>query len=73
MMIMLIYDDYRYTKEYIVYMGSLPARAEYIPMSHHMSILQEVVGERCDFIYSFSDHYIKIMRILTMACVITLV
>lgn len=73
MMIMLIYDDYRYIKEYIVYMGSLPSRAEYIPMSHHMSILQEVVGERCALIYSFSDHYIKIVRISNNGMCITLV
>ncbi|KAL1208468.1 Subtilisin-like protease SBT4.13 [Cardamine amara subsp. amara] len=32
-------------KEYIVYMGSLSSRADYTPMSHHMSILQEVTGE----------------------------
>ncbi|RID68977.1 hypothetical protein BRARA_C01102 [Brassica rapa] len=32
-------------KEYIVYMGSLPSQADYAPMSHHMSILQEIVGE----------------------------
>ncbi|RID41292.1 hypothetical protein BRARA_J01265 [Brassica rapa] len=30
---------------YVVYMGSLPSRLEYTPMSHHMSILQEVTGE----------------------------
>ncbi|KAF2561983.1 hypothetical protein F2Q70_00016436 [Brassica cretica] len=32
---------------YIVYMGSLPSGLEYSPMSHHMSILQEITGERC--------------------------
>uniref|UniRef100_M4CEF5 Uncharacterized protein n=1 Tax=Brassica campestris TaxID=3711 RepID=M4CEF5_BRACM len=32
-------------KVYIVYMGSLPSRADYTPMSDHMSILQEVTGE----------------------------
>ncbi|KAL1208466.1 Subtilisin-like protease SBT4.13 [Cardamine amara subsp. amara] len=32
-------------KEYIVYMGSLSSREDYTPMSHHMSILQEVTGE----------------------------
>ncbi|KAK1567438.1 hypothetical protein Q3G72_012279 [Acer saccharum] len=31
---------------YIVYMGSLPARIEYSPQSHHISILQEVVNGR---------------------------
>ncbi|KAL1213994.1 Subtilisin-like protease SBT4.13 [Cardamine amara subsp. amara] len=36
------YED---KKEYIVYMGSLTSRADYTPMSHHMSILQEVTGE----------------------------
>ncbi|AED97147.1 Subtilase family protein [Arabidopsis thaliana] len=30
---------------YIVYMGSLPSRADYTPMSHHMNILQEVARE----------------------------
>ncbi|XP_056843900.1 subtilisin-like protease SBT4.5 isoform X3 [Raphanus sativus] len=29
---------------YIVYMGALPARVDYMPMSHHTSILQEVTG-----------------------------
>ncbi|KAL0673238.1 hypothetical protein Bca4012_001219 [Brassica carinata] len=32
-------------KVYIVYMGSLPSRADYTPMSDHMSILQEVTEE----------------------------
>ncbi|KAF8082971.1 hypothetical protein N665_0798s0009 [Sinapis alba] len=32
-------------KVYIVYMGSLPSRVDYTPMSDHMSILQEVTGE----------------------------
>ncbi|CAH2069452.1 unnamed protein product [Thlaspi arvense] len=36
-------DDHR--QMYIVYMGSLPSRAEYTPMSDHLSILQEVTGE----------------------------
>uniref|UniRef100_M4DNV0 Subtilisin-like protease n=1 Tax=Brassica campestris TaxID=3711 RepID=M4DNV0_BRACM len=30
---------------YIVYMGALPARVDYMPMSHHTSILQEATGE----------------------------
>ncbi|XP_024012146.1 subtilisin-like protease SBT4.8 isoform X3 [Eutrema salsugineum] len=30
---------------YVVYMGSLPSRPEYTPMTHHLSILQEVTGE----------------------------
>ncbi|VVB04590.1 unnamed protein product [Arabis nemorensis] len=30
---------------YIVYMGALPARVDYMPMSHHTSILQQVTGE----------------------------
>ncbi|XP_024013692.1 subtilisin-like protease SBT4.5 isoform X2 [Eutrema salsugineum] len=30
---------------YIVYMGALPARVDYMPMSHHTSLLQEVIGE----------------------------
>ncbi|CAH8267694.1 unnamed protein product [Arabidopsis lyrata] len=30
---------------YIVYMGALPARVDYMPMSHHTSILQDVIGE----------------------------
>jgi len=28
-------------------MGALPARVDYMPMSHHTSILQDVTGERC--------------------------
>jgi hypothetical protein len=34
---------------YIVYMGSLP-EGEYSPTSNHLSVLQEVVGERYLFI-----------------------
>ncbi|CAH2065151.1 unnamed protein product [Thlaspi arvense] len=30
---------------YIVYMGALPTRADYMPMSHHANLLQEVTGE----------------------------
>ncbi|XP_013620395.1 PREDICTED: cucumisin-like [Brassica oleracea var. oleracea] len=33
-------------KVYVVYMGSLPSRPDYTPMSNHLSILQEVTGER---------------------------
>ncbi|XP_013626670.1 PREDICTED: cucumisin-like isoform X1 [Brassica oleracea var. oleracea] len=43
--ILAITHDHLDKQEYIVYMGSLPSRADYTPMSHHMSILQEVVGE----------------------------
>lgn len=35
---------------YIVYMGSLP-ESDYSPLSHHLSLLQEVLGERYLFIY----------------------
>ncbi|CAH2069478.1 unnamed protein product [Thlaspi arvense] len=38
-------DDHQNKQVYIVYMGSLPSRPEYTPMSHHTSILQEVTGE----------------------------
>ncbi|CAN8301387.1 unnamed protein product [Cochlearia groenlandica] len=38
-------DDSQDKKVYIVYMGSLPSRVEYTPMSHHISILQEVTGK----------------------------
>ncbi|KAF8102452.1 hypothetical protein N665_0198s0152 [Sinapis alba] len=38
-------DDPQDRQVYIVYMGSLPSRADYTPMSDHMSILQEVTGE----------------------------
>ncbi|XP_019056699.1 PREDICTED: subtilisin-like protease SBT4.2 [Tarenaya hassleriana] len=31
-------------KEYIVYMGALPSETHYSPMSHHLSLLQRVVG-----------------------------
>ncbi|KAF8049041.1 hypothetical protein N665_2318s0007 [Sinapis alba] len=38
--------DNRQDKQvYVVYMGSLPSRADYTPMSNHISILQEVTGE----------------------------
>ncbi|CAA0384716.1 unnamed protein product [Arabidopsis thaliana] len=30
---------------YIVYMGALPSRVDYMPMSHHTSLLQDVTGE----------------------------
>ncbi|KAI3851215.1 hypothetical protein MKX03_019475 [Papaver bracteatum] len=32
-------------KVYIVYMGSLPSETEYVPTSHHHSILQEILEE----------------------------
>ncbi|VVB16515.1 unnamed protein product [Arabis nemorensis] len=38
-------DDPQEKQVYIVYMGSLPSRSDYIPMSNHISILQEVTGE----------------------------
>lgn len=48
-------------------MGSLPSRVDYTPMSHHMSILQEVARERYDLIYSFSNHYyFKLSGLLIM-------
>ncbi|KAF8049040.1 hypothetical protein N665_2318s0006 [Sinapis alba] len=38
--------DNRQDKQvYVVYMGSLPSRSDYTPMSNHISILQEVTGE----------------------------
>ncbi|EFH40851.1 subtilase family protein [Arabidopsis lyrata subsp. lyrata] len=40
-----IIDDPQTKQVYVVYMGSLPSQLEYAPMSHHMSILQEVTGE----------------------------
>ncbi|KAG7534715.1 Peptidase S8/S53 domain [Arabidopsis thaliana x Arabidopsis arenosa] len=40
-----IIDDPQTKQVYVVYMGSLPSQLEYTPMSHHMSILQEVTGE----------------------------
>ncbi|CAA7038649.1 unnamed protein product [Microthlaspi erraticum] len=40
-----ITDDLQDKQVYIVYMGSLPSRAEYKPMSNHISILQEITGE----------------------------
>ncbi|CAG7879845.1 unnamed protein product [Brassica rapa] len=43
--IIAITHDGQDKQEYIVYMGSLPSQADYAPMSHHMSILQEIVGE----------------------------
>ncbi|WZY75542.1 hypothetical protein YC2023_021926 [Brassica napus] len=41
-------DDRQDKQVYVVYMGSLPSRPDYTPMSNHLSILQEVTGERCD-------------------------
>ncbi|WZZ31521.1 hypothetical protein YC2023_014922 [Brassica napus] len=38
-------DDPQDKQVYIVYMGSLPSGKEYTPMSHHVSILQEITGE----------------------------
>ncbi|CAD5335310.1 unnamed protein product [Arabidopsis thaliana] len=38
-------DDHGDQQVYIVYLGSLPSREEYTPMSDHMSILQEITGE----------------------------
>ncbi|CAA7032242.1 unnamed protein product [Microthlaspi erraticum] len=38
-------DDLQDKQVYIVYMGSLPSRADYTPMSNHISILQEITGE----------------------------
>ncbi|KAL0710006.1 hypothetical protein Bca4012_016984 [Brassica carinata] len=38
-------NDSQDSQVYIVYMGSLPSRVDYTPMSDHMSILQEVTGE----------------------------
>ncbi|CAA7032244.1 unnamed protein product [Microthlaspi erraticum] len=40
-----IKDDLQDKQVYIVYMGSLPSRADYTPMSHHINILQEITGE----------------------------
>ncbi|KAG2310895.1 hypothetical protein Bca52824_022452 [Brassica carinata] len=38
--------DNRQDKQvYVVYMGSLPSRSDYTPMSNHINILQEVTGE----------------------------
>ncbi|KAG7534798.1 Peptidase S8/S53 domain [Arabidopsis thaliana x Arabidopsis arenosa] len=38
-------DDHEDQQVYIVYLGALPSREDYTPMSDHMSILQEVTGE----------------------------
>ncbi|CAH2069487.1 unnamed protein product [Thlaspi arvense] len=38
-------EDSQHKQVYVVYMGSLPSQLDYTPMSHHMSILQEVTGE----------------------------
>ena len=39
-------------QEYIVYMGSLP-ESEYLPSSHHLSMLQEVVQARLKYFSNF--------------------
>ncbi|KFK27428.1 hypothetical protein AALP_AA8G381300 [Arabis alpina] len=38
-------DDDAGQQVYIVYLGALPSREDYTPMSDHMSILQEIIGE----------------------------
>ncbi|XP_010443670.1 PREDICTED: subtilisin-like protease SBT4.4 [Camelina sativa] len=38
-------DDHEDKQVYIVYLGALPSREDYTPMSDHMSILQEVTGQ----------------------------
>ncbi|KAJ4911077.1 Subtilase family protein [Raphanus sativus] len=38
-------DNRQDNQVYIVYMGSLPSRPDYSPMSNHISILQELTGE----------------------------
>ncbi|KAL0875591.1 hypothetical protein Bca101_025296 [Brassica carinata] len=43
--VLAVTDDPQDKQVYIVYMGSLPSGLEYSPMSHHMSILQEITGE----------------------------
>ncbi|XP_024011857.1 subtilisin-like protease SBT4.11 [Eutrema salsugineum] len=43
--VLTVTHDHQDKQDYIVYMGSLPSRADYTPMSHHMSILQEISGE----------------------------
>ncbi|CAN7038425.1 unnamed protein product [Brassica rapa subsp. trilocularis] len=43
--VLAVTDDPQDKQVYIVYMGSLPSVLEYSPMSHHMSILQEITGE----------------------------
>ncbi|XP_010483489.1 PREDICTED: subtilisin-like protease SBT4.8 [Camelina sativa] len=40
-----IIDDPQEKQVYVVYMGSLPSRQDYTPMSNHISILQDVTGE----------------------------
>ncbi|KAL9283925.1 Subtilisin-like protease SBT4.7 [Arabidopsis thaliana] len=40
-----VIDDPQNKQVYVVYMGSLPSLLEYTPLSHHMSILQEVTGD----------------------------
>ncbi|KAH0896399.1 hypothetical protein HID58_045967 [Brassica napus] len=43
--VLAVTDDPQDKQVYIVYMGSLPSGLEYSPMSHHVSILQEITGE----------------------------
>ncbi|CAH2035933.1 unnamed protein product [Thlaspi arvense] len=38
-------DDPRDKQVYVVYMGSLPSRPGYTPLSNHINVLQEVTGE----------------------------
>ncbi|CAH2072108.1 unnamed protein product [Thlaspi arvense] len=40
-----ITDDPQDKQVYVVYMGSLPSRPDYSPMSNHISIIQEITGE----------------------------
>ncbi|CAA7032245.1 unnamed protein product [Microthlaspi erraticum] len=43
--VLAVTNDHQEKQVYIVYMGSLPSRADYSPVSNHISILQEITGE----------------------------
>ncbi|CAN8238175.1 unnamed protein product [Cochlearia groenlandica] len=44
-LVLSLTHDHQDKKVYIIYMGSLPSRVDYTPMSHHMSIIQELAIE----------------------------
>ncbi|CAH2069450.1 unnamed protein product [Thlaspi arvense] len=50
-------EDEEDRQVYIVYLGALPSRQDYTPMSDHMSILQEVAGES-----SIEKHLVRSYR-----------
>ncbi|KAI3875527.1 hypothetical protein MKX03_027724 [Papaver bracteatum] len=54
------YSQHEDRKVYIVYMGELPTEAEYTPLSHHETILQDIVEGRYEgYCLSLSKPYLS--------------